>query len=106
MVIAMVMVIMAAARPVEGVGGLHPCAGCEPGHALVVAALDLARGRGLLCLVPVLDTIVHPAVQSPEQRVDVRGVEFSEKVVAWIIPLLIEIVGLAHGNGTRPRIVG
>lgn len=35
------------------------------------APLDLAGGGGLVCLVSVLDTIVHPAVQSPEQRIDV-----------------------------------
>jgi hypothetical protein len=34
-VIAMVMVIKAAVRPVEGIsGGLYRCAGFEPGHAL------------------------------------------------------------------------
>src|SRR5689334_5797813 len=101
----MAMVAMAAVRLVEGVDSLQPRAGFEPGHAFVVAALNLTRRRGLVRLVPVLDTIVHPTMQPPKW-INVRGVEFTEKGVAWIIPFLVEVVVVAYGNGTRLRITG
>jgi len=52
----------------------------------------------------ILDPIIHPSMQWPEDRIDMRTVKITQGIVGWHVPLhvplRIDIVGTFHDQLT------